>query len=198
MPRRPEPLLSRWAELYPQLTGSTEAGGDSFGEVERIRAEVLAPILESSDITSTFTESRQAYRAWRESQTSEAKSLDVVLADEDHLDESLARITREHRDDLGERAARAIGEAVRLRKIVRRSVLPHQHTWPTESWERIGYLMANSEMCLAAILDHLTTATGRRGNVETFAAWGWKYSLDAYFDAGDNGQDSIPLEDIPA
>ena len=197
MPQPLEPLLSRWPELYPQLTGATEADNDPTGEVDRIREEVLAPILESRDIASTFRKSREAYRVWKESRTNEATDLDVVLAEEDRLDESLARITLEHQDDLGERAIRAIQEAIRLRKIARQSVPPHQHTWPAESWDRIGSLMASSELCLAAILRYLTTGEGDWGRLETLAAWGFQYAQNAYFDAGENGRDSVRVEDIP-
>ena len=57
--------------------------------------------------------------------------------------------------------------------------------------------MINSELCLAAILGYLATGVGRRGNVKTLTAWGFQYSLDAYWDAGYYGQDYVKLEDIP-
>ena len=87
MPRSLKPMLFRWPELYPELTGAGEPDNDPTGEVERIREEVLAPILESRDIASTFRKSREAYRVWKESRSSEATDLEVVLAKEDRLDE---------------------------------------------------------------------------------------------------------------
>ena len=57
--------------------------------------------------------------------------------------------------------------------------------------------MASSELCLAAILRYLTTGEGDWGRLETLAAWGFQYAQNAYFDAGENGRDSVRVEDIP-
>ena len=164
MSRSLEPMLSRWPELYP-LTETDEPDNDPTGEVERIREEVLAPILESGDIAVTFVESREAYKTWKEPRSGEATDLEAVLDREDRLGDSLSDIMEDHRDELGERVVRAIGEATKLQAIVRRSVLPHRETWP-EGWLRIGRLMTNSELCLATILEYLATGegTGERRN----------------------------------
>ena len=196
MSRSLEPMLSRWPELYP-LTGTDEPDNDPTGEVERIREEVLAPILESGDIAVTFVESREAYKTWKEPRSGEATDLEAVLDREDRLGDSLSDIMEDHRDELDERVVRAIGEATKLQAIVRRSVLPHRETWPEESWLRIGRLMTNSELCLATILEYLATGEGDRGRIETLASWGFQYAQNAYFDAGENGRDYIRLEDIP-
>ena len=197
MPRPLESILSQWPVLYPEMMGADEQDDNSSGEADRIRELVVTTMLQSRDIASTFTESREAYRVWKESRTSEATDLAVVLDREDRLGDNLSDITLEHQDDLGERAIRAIQEDIKLRKIVRRSVLPYRETWHEESWERIGHLMTSSELCIAGILEYLTTGVGLRGNIETLAAWGFQYALDAYYDAGDNGRNWVKLEDIP-
>ena len=190
-------MLAKWPVLYPAITGAYERDNDRLTEADRIRELMVTPILESRDLANTFTERREAYRVWKESLKNEVGDLEVELSHEDRLGDGLSAIIEEHQDELGERAVRAIREAIRLRKIVRRSVLPYRETWPEESWLRIGQLMTNSELCLVAILEYLATGAGLRGNVETLAAWGFQYSLDAYWDAGSHGQGSTRLEDIP-
>ena len=197
MTRPPDSMQARWLDLYPEIMGAYEQDKGRLDEADRIRGLLVRPILQSRDLASAFTERREAYRGWKESLTNEATDLEVMLAHEDRLGDSLSATFEEHQDELGERAVRAIREALRLRKIVRRSVIPHRETWPQDSWHRIGRLMNDSELCLAAILEYLATGVGRRGNVETLAAWGFQYSLDAYFDAGRHGQEWTRLEDIP-
>ena len=88
-------------------------------------------------------------------------------------------------------------EGIRLRKIVREPTIPNWETWPQESWRGIGDLLADNELCNLAVIHHLATGEGDRGRIETLAAWGFQYALQAYHDAGDNGQDWVKLEDIP-
>ena len=133
MTRPLEAMLARWQVLYPEMMSAGEQYDDPASEADRTRELMVTHILQSRDIVSTFTESREAYRVWKESKTSETTDLEVVLAREDRLDERLSAIIDEHQDELGERAVRAIQEAVRLRKIVRRSALPYRETWPEES-----------------------------------------------------------------
>ena len=102
-----------------------------------------------------------------------------------------------HRSALGDRVIKASLESVRLRRIVRKSVIPHRETWPEESWHQIAHLMTSSELCLAGIVEYLATGAGRRANVETLARWGFENALEAYHDAGYYGQNSTKLEDIP-
>ena len=160
MRRRPEPMLARWPLLHPEITGASEQDDDRVDETNRIRELVVTPILESRDIAAAFVESREAYKVWKEFRTSEATDLEVVLDREDRLGDSLADIMEDHRDELGERTVRAIQEVIQLRKIVRSSILPHQETWPAESWDRISHLMASSELSLVAILEYLATGVG--------------------------------------
>ena len=88
-------------------------------------------------------------------------------------------------------------ESIRLRRIVRRSILPQRERWPEEPWERIGHLMTNSELCLAGILEYLATEEGSRANVEALARWAFENALEAYWDAGYYGRDYVKLEDTP-
>ena len=77
------------------------------------------------------------------------------------------------------------------------SVIPYEETWPEESWPRIGQLMNDSELCLAAILEYLATGAGLQRNVEPLASWAFNYVLEAYHDAGSYAQEWTRLEDIP-
>ena len=158
---------------------------------------VIAPLLDSGDIAQTFEESREAYKLWKVSHSGENGDLGTLLAQQDGLDDVLATMFNDHRAALGDATVKASLESVRLRRIVRRSVIPYRETWPQESWEKIAHLMSSSELCVAGIVEYLTTGRGSRNNVETLARWGFQYALDAYWDAGFYGQNSTNLEDIP-
>ena len=123
--------------------------------------------------------------------------MEDVLDHENAKENVLATVFTAHRTALGNLALKAALENVRLRRIVEKSVIPHRETWPEESWHGIAHLMTSSELCLAGILEYITTGEGGTEDVETLARWGFQYALYAYYDAGDNGQDWTMLEDIP-
>ena len=57
-------------------------------------------------------------------------------------------------------------EGIRLRRIVRKSTLPHQEAWPEESRQRIAHLMTSSDRCHAGILEYLAIGAGRKDNMD--------------------------------
>ena len=192
-----ELMLTRWLELYPELLVAYEQDSARLAEADRIRGMFMAPLLQSPDLAATFIELRETYREWKESLTNETADLEAVLADEDRLGDRLAAIMEENQDELCERVVKAIRGTIDLRSIVRLSVIPHEETWPEESWPQIGRLMNDSELCLAAILEYLSTGEGLHRNVVSLASWAFNYALEAYGDAGSYGQGSTRLEDIP-
>ena len=196
MPRQLDAMLARWTFLYPEITGASEQD-DSSGETGRVKKELIVPLLLTDDINSAFDVAKEEYQRWRASQPAEESEPETVLAQEARFDDTLAAFLEEHRDELGDQAVKAALESVKLRRIARMSVLPHRETWPEESWLRIGHLMARSEICIAALLEHLTTGEGSRDNSEELARRAFEAALAAYYDAGENGQDSVRLEDIP-
>ena len=196
MPQPLDDVLAKWTVMYPEITGAIQ-DANGPGQAARIREAVVAPLLDSGDIAQTFEESREAYKLWKVSHSGENGDLGTLLAQQDGLDDVLATMFNDHRELLGDTTVKASLESVRLRRIVRRSVIPYRETWPQESWEKIAHLMSSSELCVAGIMEYLTTGRGSRNNVETLARWGFQYALDAYWDAGFYGQNSTNLEDIP-
>ena len=196
MPKPLDALLARWPLLYPEVMGTSEQD-DVLGEAERIRKEVTAPLLEATDIHRTLKETQEEYQRWRASLSAEDGDPETVLDRDEQFDHTLAAFLEGHRDELGDQAVKAALESVKLRRIARMSVLPHRETWPEESWLRIGHLMARSEICIAGILEHLTTGEGSRANVETLARLAFETALTAYYESGDHGLDSVRLDDIP-
>ena len=191
-----EAMLPRWPLLYPETTDAGEQNGNGPDWAAKVRRQVIAPILESWDISHIFGEMSQEYKKWRDSRAANGRDLETLLAQEDRKDDALIAAFSDHRELLGDAAVKAAMENIRLRKIVRRSTLPHRETWPEESWEKIAHLMTSSELCHAGIMEYITTGEGSKDNVETLAAWGFQYALDAYWDAGYYGQNSTKLEDI--
>ena len=145
----------------------------------------------------TFGEMREEYTRWRDYVVWTEQNLEAVMAQEDRFDDALVATFEDHRGLLGDPAVKAGLENVRLRKIVRRSVIPQREAWPEESWELIAHLMTSRELCNAGIVEYLASGAGRKVNVETLARWGFENALDAYHDAGYHGQHSTRLEDIP-
>ena len=197
-------MLARWFLLYPEEMEECREGmeheedeGARAGEIARVKSEVIAPILAAGDMAHAFVEMRESYRHWTRSLPGGEDDPESVMSQEDRKDDVLVGGLGARRKDLGERTLRAMLEGIRLRGIVRESTIPNRENWPEESWRRIGNLLSDNELCNLAVIHHLATGEGDRGRIETLAAWGWKYSLDAYFDAGDNGQDWVKLEDIP-
>ena len=196
--------MARWFLLYPEEMEECREGmeheedeGARAGEIARVKSEVIAPILAAGDMAHAFVEMRRNYRDWTRSLPGAEDDPELVMSLEDRKDDALVAVLGAHREYLGERTLRAMLEGIRLRKIVRESTVHHQETWPEESWRRIGDLLADNELCNLAVIHHLATGEGDRGRIESLATWGWKYSLDAYFDAGDHGQNWTRLEDIP-
>ena len=191
-----ETMLARWPLLYPEITDAGEQDNRP-GETDRIRQEVVAPLLDSGGIFQAFEERREEYQRWQESLSGTEEDLESVLAQEDRFHDALAAIIEEQRDEMGERAVKAVLGGINLRRIVREATLPYRDTWPEESWHRIAHLMASNDLCHAGILEYLSTGEGNRANIETLAGWGFQYAMDAYWDAGYYGQHSTKLEDIP-
>ena len=138
----------------------------------------------------------QEYKKWRDSLAANGRDLETVMAQEEQQDGALAATFEEHRGELGDATVKAALECIRLRRIVRRSTIPHRETWPEESWHQIAHLMTSSELCLAGIVEYLATGAGKKENVESLARWGFENALEAYWDAGYYGQNSTKLEDI--
>ena len=197
MLQRVEAMLARWPMMYPETTDADEQNGNGHDHAAKVRRQVIAPILESQDLLHTFEEKREEYSRWLGSLPSAEGDLETLLAQEDRKDDALIAAFNDHRELLGDATVKASLESVRLRKIVRRSTIPYRETWPKESWEKIAHLMTSSELCNAGILEHLATRAGKESRIETLAAWGFQYALDAYWDAGHYGQNSTKLEDIP-
>ena len=197
MPNPVEAMLARWPLLYAEIMDIKGLDYDLPREAARVRQEVIAPLLEADDVQNAFEEARIRYQRWRDSFSPVAGDLETVLALEDEKADALTAAFGVHNEELGEQAIRATSESIRLRRIVRRSTLPHREIWPEESWERIGDLMASSELCLAALLEYLATEEGWRDNVETLARWGFENALNAYWDAGYFGKERTRDEDLP-
>ena len=192
-----ELMLTCWLVLYPELMGIYEDNQDYRAETRRIRGLFVAPLLQSQDLAATFAELRVTYREWKESRRTRTPDLQDMLDHEDLLGDSLVAAIEERQDELGERTVRAIRGAIDLRGIVRRSSIPHRDGWPEEPWTGMSRLMNDSELCLAAILEHLATDAGLRGNVDTLAGWAFWYTFDAYWNFGEYNSGQTRPEDIP-
>ena len=199
-----EIMLARWPVLYPKSIGDwkeetrdDEQGEDHGVQAARVRSEIITPILEAEDLVDVFVERRGVYRNWTPSLPGTGGDLESVISLEERKDDAIATALDRNHDELGERILRATREGIRLRGIVRRSTLPYMETWPEGSWYQIGRLLADNELCNLAIIHFLITGEGKGRHLGTLAAWGFQYALDAYYDAGENGQDWLKLEDIP-
>ena len=199
-----EIMLARWPMLYPESIGDwkgetrdDEQGEDHGVQAARVSSEIIAPVLEAGDLVQIFVEKREIYRNWTPFLSGTGGDLESVISLEERKDYAIATALDGYFDELGERILRATREGIRLRGIVRRSTLPYMETWPEESWYQIGRLLADNELCNLAIIHFLITGEGKGRHLGTLAAWGFQYALDAYHDAGENGQDWVRLEDIP-
>ena len=197
MPKPLDAVLARWPALFPEITGTSEQFDDNSAEAAMVRRDVIVPLLGSTDIARTFEESREAYSRWKRNLSNSEKDPEVLLERENATDNFLTTMLNDHKATLGTLCVKAALESVKLRRIARMSVLPHREIWPEGSWNRIGELMTNSELCLAGIVEHLATGRGSKGNVESLTRWTFENALAAYYDAGDHGRDSTRLEDIP-
>ena len=190
-------LLARWPVLYPEIMDASEPDDERARETVRVRREVIAPLLEATEIDSAFEETREVYTRWRDSLPPVEADMETLLAHEEEKGDALTATFGVHSEELGEAIIKAVMEGIRLRRIVRRSILPQREGWPEESWEKICDLMTRSELCLAALLEYLATEEGSRANVEALARWAFENALDAYWDAGYFGKETTRDEDIP-
>ncbi len=197
MPNLLDAMLAQWPVLYPEIMGASEPDDERARETVRVRYEVIAPLLEAADIDTVFEETREAYTRWRDSLPAEEGNLEAVLAREEEKDDALTATFGVHSEELGEQYVKATLESIRLRRVVRRSIVPQREGWPEESCDRIGHLITNSELCFAGVLEYLATEEGSRANVEKLARWAFENALEAYWDAGYHGRDYVKLEDIP-
>ena len=180
------PILNYGPTAY--LSGNGSRRDELTGDNAQIADEILSPILDSRDIKAVFAEKLPAFRQWRNGVADALapgvpQDLDAVLRQEDIAEEALRGIFDGAWDRLG-RAVKPLLEGIRLRKIVRKSMLPHLESWPEKSWAEISRLMTASELCQICVLHHLATGEGRKGNVSALAIWCFEYALEAYFDAG--------------
>lgn len=195
MPRPIEPMLARWPMLYPEIAGAS-AENDISDEAARVRREVVAPLLEATDIHGAFEEAMAEYGRWRDSLPTGEEDPEAVVALEDEQEEALEAAFEEHRRTLGEQSVKALQQVVLLRRIARGSI-PERESWPEEAWRRIGCLMTNADLCIAGILEYLATGAGNRNNMDILVRRAFDNALDAYWDAGYYSQVWIRLEDIP-
>lgn len=199
-----EIMLARWPMLYPECIGDwkeetrdDEQGEDHGVQAARVRSEIIAPVLQAEDLVQVFVEKREVYRSGTPSLFGTGGDLESVISLEERKDDAIATALDRYYDELGGRILRATREGIRLRGIVRRSTLPYMETWPEGSWYQIGRLLADNELCNLAIIHFLVTGEGKRRHLDTLSAWGFQYALDAYFNAGDHGEDWVKVEDIP-
>ena len=181
---------------HPHVSGFV---GKTKEEIER---DIIVPILESENLADTFREKREGFVGWRaasaEARVAEAVSMGLdttaLIASEDALDEQLRNIFSGWVELLGEPAVRALLGGLDLKKIVRKSTLPHSEIWPDHSWLYLANRFASHELCLIGVLHHVASGVGRRENIETLAGWSFLYIQEAYWEAGYSGQDAGRLE----
>ena len=188
MPRPIEPMLARWPMLYPEIAGA-DVENDSFNEAARVRREVVAPLLEATDVHGAFEEAMVEYGRWRDSTLAGEGELEAVVALEEEKEDALEAAFEEHRRTLGEQSVRALQQVVLLRRIARGSI-PERESWPEEAWRRIGCLMTTADLCIAGILEYLATGTGNRNNMDILVRRAFDNALDAYWDAGYHSQEA--------
>ena len=161
-----------------------------------MRRDIVAPLLEATDIHGAFEEAMAEYGRWRDSTLAGEGELEAVVALEDEKEVALEAAFEAHRRTLGEQSVKALQQVVLLRRIARGSI-PERESWPEEAWRRIGCLMTTADLCIAGILEYLATGAGNRINMEILVRRAFDNALDAYWDAGYHSQEWIRLEDIP-
>ena len=162
--------------------------------VRRIFSEIFVPILESEDPSATLQEKWTAFRELRDLAVKarlgdSVPSLDELLKGEDALEAQLLGILADASEKFGEEWIRAIMGGLKLRKIVRETVLPRFESWPEDSRGIIADRMALNELCLGSVLYHLGTGAGRESSAQTLAVWSYHYADYAYVEAGIGGKD---------
>ena len=86
--------------------------------------------MSNDDIRETFIQKREEYRERRETRATKEEDLEGLLSEEENGDQLLRLVLMRHEKDLGDRTLRAVLGRMDLKKIVRRSVLPHSESWP--------------------------------------------------------------------
>ena len=180
------PILNYGPTAY--LSGNGSRRDELTDANARIADEILSPILDSRDIKAVFAEKLPAFRQWRNTVADALapgapQDLDAVLRQEEIADTNLNGIFDRASDRLGQRI-KALYWGIKLKQIVRKSVLPHLESWPEKSWAEISQLMTASELCQICVLHHLATGAGRKANVPALANWSFMYAQEAYFEAG--------------
>ena len=65
------PCWPRWPVLYPEIMGASEPDDERARETVRVRYEVIAPLLEATDIHSAF-----------EVMSEELQEVEILVADQ--------------------------------------------------------------------------------------------------------------------
>lgn len=185
------PILNYGPTVYTGWTkpaAPTPQWEELAGDKRRIADEILSPILNSDDITPAFQEKWPAFKQWRNAiadalAADTPQDLDAVLRQEDAAEEKLLAAFNQASDKLGQ-AIKPVLSGIQLRKIIRKSVLPHLESWPENSYGIIAKRLTQNELCLACVLHHLATGAGQKTNVSTLSIWGFIYVQKAYFEAG--------------
>ena len=185
------PILNHGPTVYTGWTkpaAPTPQWEELAGDKRRIADAILSPILNSDDITPAFQEKWPAFQQWRNAvadalAADTPQDLDAVLRQEDAAEEKLLGAFNQASGKLGQ-AIKPVLSGIQLRKIVRKSVLPHLESWPENSYGIIAKRLTQNELCLACVLHHLATGAGQKTNVSTLSIWGFIYAQKAYFEAG--------------
>lgn len=185
------PILNHGPTVYTGWTkpaAPTPQWEELAGDKRRIADEILSPILNSDDITPAFQAKWPAFQQWRNAVADALvadtpQDLDAVLRQEDVAEEKLLGAFNQASDKLGQAIKPVLG-GMQLRKIIRKSVLPHLESWPENSYGIIAKRLTQNELCLACVLHYLATGAGQKTNVSTLSIWGFIYAQKAYFEAG--------------
>lgn len=185
------PILNHGPTVYTGWTkpaAPTPQWEELAGDKRRIADEILSPILNSDDITPAFQAKWPAFQQWRNAiadalAADTPQDLDTMLRQEDAAEEKLLGAFNRASGKLGQ-AIKPVLSGIQLRKIIRKSVLPHLESWPENSYGIIAKRLTQNELCLACVLHHLATGAGQKANVSTLSIWGFIYAQKAYFEAG--------------
>ena len=186
MPLAFVPVLGEPAE-YLASSGLPESStGYQGSEIWRgLDRDILIPILESSDLSATFQEKREAYDRWRDSLVKVGEYGEMVagglpedltcfLSQEDELLDMWRSIIEEARGRLDPASVRALLGSLDLRRIVSHSTWPHLSEWPERSWAYIDQRMTSNELCTLCLIFHLATRVGARPNVRKPGCMGFQ------------------------
>ena len=131
MTRPLEPMLARWPMPYPEVAGA-DVENDSSIEAAKVRREVVALLLEATDIHRAFEETVVEYGRWRDLTLAGEGDTKVVLAHENRLDDTLEAAFEEHRQTPGGQSVGPLRQTVMLRRIAGGSI-SHRESWLEEA-----------------------------------------------------------------